>query len=79
MSRKGRIFWIILLLVLFGGGIFFGAAILTGTLKFGAEVITGCQGSRQISNFMGRPGANLVTYNLFGSEVTVNEKIVPLN
>lgn len=75
MSRKVRIFWIVFLLILFGGGIFFGAALLTGSLKFGAEVITGCQGSRQISNFMGRPGANLVTYNLFGQEVTVNEKI----
>lgn len=75
MSRKARIFWIILLLVLFGGGIFYVTALLTGSFRFGAEVITGCQGSRQISNFLS--GSPLVTYNLFGSDVTVSEKITP--
>lgn len=77
MSRKGRIFLIILLLVLFGGGVFLGTALLTGNFKFGAEVITGCQNSSQIANLVGKVGSNLTTYNLFGSNVTVNQKITP--
>lgn len=75
MSRKVRVFWIIFLLVLFGGGIFYLSVLLTGSFRFGAEVITGCQGSRQISDFLS--GSPLVSYNFFGHEVTVSEKIVP--
>lgn len=48
-----------------------------GIIKTGAEAIVGCQGSNQISNFVGAPGSNLVSYNLFGNEVSVNNIITP--
>lgn len=77
MSQKTKI--IILVVILFlglGFGVYFYLR-LTGIIKTGAEAIIGCQNSSQISNFFGKPGTNLTSYNLFGSEITINELLPP--
>jgi len=77
MSFRTKLFVIIILLVLLGGGVFGVWNKWTGRYKIGAEAIIGCQNPSAISSFSGPPGSNLVTYNLFGHEVSVNQKIVP--
>lgn len=76
MRKTKLILLIIVFLLVLGTGIYLWL-LGTGRIKTGAEVIIGCQGSNQISSFLGSPGANLTTYNLFGQEVSVNEMIVP--
>lgn len=77
MSRKFRI--IIFILILIAGGIWgiYYWLKITGRIRTGAEAIIGCQSSRQISNFFGAPGSNLVPYNLFGQEVSINKIVAP--
>jgi len=77
MSLKAKFIIGIIILVLIGGGIFWLWNKWTGKYKIGAQAIIGCQSPSQISAFMGPPGSNQATYNLFGHDVTVNEKIVP--
>ncbi len=67
---------LVILVLLIGGGIYFWLRA-AGIIKIGAEVIIGCQGSRQISSFLGKPGSNLVTYNLFGQEVSIHQMVAP--
>ncbi len=67
---------LVILVLLIGGGIYFWLRA-AGIIKIGAEVIIGCQGSRQISSFLGKPGSNLVTYNLFGHEVSIHQMVAP--
>ncbi|MCL5407726.1 MAG: M15 family metallopeptidase [Patescibacteria group bacterium] len=77
MTQKTKV--IILVIILFAGigfGLYFYLR-LTGIIKTGAEAIIGCQNSNQISNFFGKPGANLVSYNLFGSDIMVHELLPP--
>lgn len=77
MAQKTKI--IILVIVLFAGfgfGVYFYLRA-TGVIKTGAEAIIGCQSSKQISQFFGKPGSNLVSYNLFGSEIMVHELLSP--
>lgn len=76
MRKTKLILLIIVFLLVVGVGIYLWL-VGTGRIKTGAEAIIGCQGSRQISSFLGAPGQNLVSYNLFGQEVTVNSLIVP--
>ena len=76
MATKTKIILgIIIFLVLVGGG-FYVWNKYTGRFKIGADAIMGCQNPNLVSSFMGKPGTNLVTYNLFGHDVSVNEKIV---
>ena len=73
MSLKTKaFFWIIVIILVLGGGVYYYLK-KTGLLKTGAEAIIGCQNSKDISRFFGAPGSNLVSYNLFGNEVTVNK------
>lgn len=77
MKFYAKIILVIIILVILGGGIFWVWNKWTGRFKIGADAIIGCQAPGLISNFMGQPGSNLVTYNLFGNEVSVNEKLTP--
>ena len=77
MSLKAKFIIGAIFLVLIAGGVFWLWNKWTGKYKIGAQAIIGCQNSSQISVFLGRPGSNLTSYNLFGHEVTVNQKIVP--
>ena len=77
MSFKVKFIIGIIILVLIAGGAFWLWNKWTGKYKIGAQAIIGCQNPSQISAFMGPPGSNLTTFNLFGHDVTVNEKIVP--
>jgi len=78
MSRRAKVTtWIIILLVLFGGTSFWFLNKYYDWFKFGADAIVGCQRTGDISAFFGRPGTNLTQYNLFGNEITVNQKIAP--
>lgn len=77
MRTKTRVYLLILILFV---GLIFGLYFYLksrGIIKTGAEAIIGCQNSREISNFFGKPGTNLISYNLFGSEVLINERVVP--
>lgn len=77
MGIKTKVYVLFFVLIaLIGAGVYFYLRAV-GIVKIGAEVVIGCQGSRQISNFLGRPGSNLVPYNLFGSEITIHELVVP--
>lgn len=77
MSIRAKVIILIIILVLIGGGVFWVWNKWTGKYKIGADAIIGCQNPGLISAFMGKPGSNLVTYNLFGHEVSVNDRIVP--
>jgi hypothetical protein len=77
MSLKAKIIIGIIIFVLIGGGVFWVWNKWTGHFKIGAEAIIGCQNPNQISSFLGAPGTNLTTYNLFGHDVLVNQRIVP--
>ncbi|KKQ18884.1 MAG: hypothetical protein US31_C0001G0071 [Berkelbacteria bacterium GW2011_GWA1_36_9] len=77
MTQKTKV--IILVIILFVGlgfGVYYYLK-LTGIIKTGAEAVIGCQNSSQISNFFGKPGSNLVSYNLFGSDIMVHELLPP--
>lgn len=77
MTQKIKV--IILVIILFMGigfGLYFYLR-LTGIIKTGAEAVIGCQNSNQISSFFGKPGSNLTSYNLFGSEITINKLLPP--
>src|SRR3989337_1636861 len=75
MSTKTKlIIWGVVILLALAGGFYY---YLRKTGLIGAEAVIGCQGSGKISQFLGPPGSNLTTYNLFGHEVSVNQKIVP--
>lgn len=78
MSRRAKITtWVIVLLVLFGGGGFYVLNQYYGWFKLGADAIIGCQRTSDINAFFGSPGRNLTQYDFFGQTVTVNQKIVP--
>lgn len=77
MTIRARIIILAILLVIILGGAIFLYLWLSGKIKIGAEAVIGCQNSGKISSFFGRPGTNLTSYNFFGNEVTVNEKLVP--
>jgi len=75
MSTKTKlIIWGILVLLALAGGFYY---YLRKTGLIGAEAVIGCQGSGKISQFLGPPGSNLTSYNLFGYTVSVHQKIVP--
>jgi len=77
MQIKTKVIFIIVIIFL---GICLGIYYwlkAAGIIRTGAEAVIGCQGSNQISNFFGPPGTNLVSYNLFGNEITVNKIITP--
>lgn len=76
MIKSKLVFLIIIFLLVCGAGVYLWL-IGTGRIKTGAEVITGCQGSNQISAFMGKPGANIVSNNFFGHDISVNQIVVP--
>ena len=76
MSKRAKIILGIIIILLLGGGAFLVWNKWTGWLKIGADTIFGCQSPRAISSFLGSPGSNLVSYNLFGNEVSVNDKII---
>lgn len=77
MTLKTKLL-ILLIIVLIGSGtgVFYYLKSI-GLIKTGAEAIIGCQNSRDISSFFGAPGSNLVSYNLFGQEITVNQLLPP--
>lgn len=77
MKIKARIIILVILLILIVGGGIFLYLVLSGKLKIGAEMVVGCQNSKRISAFFGRPGTHLGSYNFFGHEITVNEMVVP--
>jgi len=77
MSLKAKVIIGVIILVLIGGGVFWVWNKWTGKYKIGADAIIGCQNTKQISSFMGAPGSNLVTYNLFGHDVSINQRITP--
>ncbi|MFA6492890.1 MAG: M15 family metallopeptidase [Patescibacteria group bacterium] len=77
MAIKTRV--IILIIILFVG-VSFGVYLYlraAGIIKTGAEAVIGCQNSRDISSFFGKPGTNLESYNLFGNEVLINKLVAP--
>lgn len=77
MSKRAKIILGIIIIVLLGGGAFWVWNKWTGWLKIGADAIFGCQNPSSISGFLGPPGSNLATYNLFGHDVSINQKIIP--
>ena len=76
MAIKTKIILGIIIFLVLAGGSFYVWNKYTGRFKIGADAIIGCQNSSLVSGFMGSPGRNLVTYNLFGHDVSVNEKII---
>lgn len=76
MAIKTKIILGIIIFLVLLGGSFYVWNKYTGRFKIGADAIIGCQNSNLVSGFIGPPGRNLVTYNLFGHDVSVNEKIV---
>lgn len=77
MGIKARIVFLIILLVLIVGGGVFLYLWLSGKLKIGAEAIVGCQSSKKISAFFGKPGSRLVQYDFMGNVVPIHELLVP--
>src|SRR3990172_6013513 len=77
MSIKRKILISVIVLVVLGTGGFFIFNYFFGGYKITAEPSSTCQNSSLITSYFGRPGTNITTYNLFGNEVSVNEKIVP--
>lgn len=77
MSKRGKIILGLVSLMIIVVITFFALNRYYGWIKLGAEAIIGCQNSSNISAMLGKPGTNLTTYNLFGSDVTVNEMVVP--
>jgi hypothetical protein len=77
MSHRLKIILWTIIFLLIGVGIFFLWNWRTGTFKFGAETIFGCQSTRAISSVVGSPGTNLTSYDFLGNTVTVNNIIVP--
>lgn len=77
MSVRAKIILVVIIVLILGGGIFWVANKYFGWIKIGSDAIIGCQSPGAISAFMGSPGTNLTTYNLFGSQITVNARIVP--
>lgn len=77
MSLKAKVILGIVVILVLAGSIFGVWNKWTGKYKIGADAVTGCQSPAAISRFLGRPGQNLTRYNLFGHEVSVNEKIKP--
>ena len=77
MGIKTKVIILIaLFVVLLGVGIYYWL-VATGIIKTGAEAIISCQNSKQISNFFGKPGTNLVNYNLFGHDIMIHELVAP--
>lgn len=68
--------WLFVILLGVSGGVFY-ILKTAGVIKIGADAVIGCQNTKMISSFFGRPGTNLTSYNFFGNDITVNEKIVP--
>lgn len=77
MSLKSRIIIVVIILLTVGGASFWIWNKITGRFRLGAEAIIGCQSSRQISDFFGSPGSNMISYNLFGSEILINQIVTP--
>lgn len=77
MSAKAKITIGIIVILVLAGGIFWVWNKWTDRFKTGADAIVGCQSPRAISNFFGRPGQNMTSYNLFGNNVSINEKVKP--
>ena len=77
MSKRGKIILVLIVAIILVVSVFFVLNKYYGWLKLGAEAIIGCQKPAAISALVGRPGTNLTSYNLFGSDVTVNEIVVP--
>lgn len=77
MSKRSKIIIGIVIVLVLTGGIFWIWNSWTGKYKIGADAVIGCQGPRAISQFFGSAGRNLTGYNLFGHEVSINEKIIP--
>lgn len=77
MSHRTKIIVGIIIVLIIIGGLFWYWNKWTGTIKFGADTIFGCQNTSAISSVVGSPGSNLITYNLFGHDVTVNQIITP--
>lgn len=76
MTIKTKIVLGIIIFLVLGAGVFYVWNKYTGRFKIGADAIIGCQNSNLVSGLMGQPGRNLVTYDLFGHNVSVNEKII---
>lgn len=70
------IFLLVLVLVIISLSVYYWLRA-TGRIRTGAEAIIGCQGSRQISDFFGSPGSNMINYNLFGNELLINQIVAP--
>ena len=72
MNQRNRIVLLIVVLAVVTAG-------FTVWLKFraSADVVLGCQKTSSITQFIGKPGRNLVRINLFGRDVSVHERIVP--
>lgn len=77
MSRRAKVIILVVILVLLGGVAFWVWNKWTGYFKIGAQAIIGCQNYSDITAFLGPPGSNLVTYNLFGHEVSVHQRTTP--
>lgn len=77
MSLKAKIILVIVFILVLGGGTFWVLNKYYGWVKFGADAILGCQSPGAISAFFGPAGSNLITYNMFGHNVSVNEKMTP--
>lgn len=75
MAAKTKIILVTIIFLVLGGTSFWVLNKSYGWIKIGADTITGCQDASLITSFMGKPGGNLVTYGLFGHDVSVNEKI----
>lgn len=74
-SKTKFITWIIIIIVSFIV-LFWVWNKYTGKFKLGADAVTGCQNTTKISRFFGRAGYNLTSFNLFGHDITVNERII---
>lgn len=77
LSLKVKIIIFVIIFFLIGVILFLLWGYWTGRLRFGAETIFGCQNTSKISATVGSPGTNLMTYSLFGKEVTINKNIAP--
>lgn len=73
MGVRGKITTGLVLVLILGMG--FSYFWLSGQIQIRADVTGGCQGTKKVSSFLGRPGTNLVTYNFFGRDLSVNTKI----
>ena len=76
MNKKAKLIaWIFILIFLFIAFLWVWNKY-TGKFKLGADAVAGCQNTNNISRFFGRAGYNLTTFNFFGFDITVNERIV---